>query len=132
MKSHNEPWSIIPKFALIIFSFFFGCAPCVHAQQTVTSATVSGRVEDASGAAVSGASLIAANLETNQKQAASTDYDGRYRFPYLQVGSYKITIEAQGFSPSTKTLTVTVGQALDLPIRLEVEGVSAQVNVTTD
>ena len=102
------------------------------AQQTVTSATLSGRVEDAGGAVVSGASLTATNLETNQKQVATTDYDGRYRFPYLQVGSYNLSIEAQGFAPLTKQLTVTVGQALDLPLKLDVAGVSAQVNITTD
>ncbi|HEU5238855.1 MAG TPA: carboxypeptidase regulatory-like domain-containing protein [Pyrinomonadaceae bacterium] len=101
-------------------------------QQTVTSATLSGRIEDANGAGLSGASLTATNLETNQKQTATTGSDGRYRFPYLQVGSYRITIEAQGFSPLTKELTVTVGQALDLPIKLEVAGVSAQVNIASD
>lgn len=104
----------------------------VQAQQTVTSATLSGRVEDSSGAVVSGASLTATHLETNQKQAATTDYDGRYRFPYLQVGSYNLSIEAQGFARMTKQLTFTVGQALDLPLRLDVAGISAQVNVTTD
>jgi hypothetical protein len=101
-------------------------------QQTVTSATVSGRVADPSGASVSGASLTAVNIETNLKQTSTTDYDGRYRFPYLQVGSYKLTIEAQGFSTLTRDLTVTVGQALDLPVRLEVAGVSAQVNIASD
>lgn len=104
----------------------------MQAQQTVTSATLTGRLEDASGAVVSGASLTATNLATNQKQVATTDYDGRYRFPYLQVGSYRLSVEAQGFEPLTKELTVTVGQALDFPLKLEVAGVSAQVNVATD
>src|SRR6185295_8510186 len=118
--------------ALIILSLFLPGAASVSAQQTVTSGTLSGRIEDAGGAVVSGASLTATNLETNQTQTASTDYDGRYRFPYLQVGSYKLSVEAQGFASLTKELTVTVGQALDLPIKLEVAGLSAQVNITTD
>ncbi|MDX6613977.1 MAG: hypothetical protein QOD75_3163 [Blastocatellia bacterium] len=103
-----------------------------EAQQTVTSATLSGRVQDASGAVIESARLTATNLETNQKQTAITDADGRYRFPYLQVGSYKLAIEAQGFSPVTKELTVTVGQALDLPFKLEVAGLSALVSITAD
>lgn len=125
-------WLTMPSSVPIILSLLFICVLHVRAQQTVTSATLSGRVEDASGAVVSGASLTASNLETNQKQTATTDYDGRYRFPYLQVGSYKLTIDAQGFSSLTKELTVTVGQALDLPVRLEVAGVSAQVNIASD
>jgi hypothetical protein len=115
-----------------VLSLFLLSATPVVGQQTVTSATLSGRVEDASGAVVSGASLSATSVDTNQKQTATTDYEGRYRFPYLQVGSYKLAIEAQGFAPLTRELTVAVGQALDLPITLEVSGVSAQVNITSD
>lgn len=107
-------------------------AGTLTAQQTVTSATLSGRVQDARGAVVPGASLTATNIDTNQKQTAVTDHDGRYRFPYLPVGSYKLVIEVAGFEPLTKQLTVTVGQALDLPVKLEVSGVSAQVNIPSD
>jgi hypothetical protein len=123
---------LLPGMVPIILSLFLLGGQYARAQQTVTSATLSGRIADASGAVVSGASLTATNLETNQKQSATTDYEGRYRFPYLQVGSYKLTIEAQGFAPLAKELTVTVGQALDIPLKLEVAGVSAQVNITTD
>jgi len=116
----------------LLLSLFLLGAVSIQAQQTVTSATLSGRVEDAGGAVVSGASLTATNLDTNQTQTATTGYDGRYRFPYLQVGSYKLSVEAQGFASLTKHLTVTVGQALDLPLKLEVAGLSAQVNITSD
>lgn len=115
-----------------ILSLFLIGGQYARAQQTVTSASLSGRVQDASGAVVSGASLTATNVDTNQRQTTTTDYDGRYRFPYLQVGSYKLTIESTGFAPSTKELTVTVGQSLDLPLKLEVAGISAQVNIATD
>jgi hypothetical protein len=121
-----------PGLAPIILSLFLLGGACINAQQTVTSATLSGNIEDASGAVVIGASLIATNLATNQKQMATTDASGRYRFPYLQVGAYKLSIEAQGFAPLTRQLTLTVGQALDLALRLDVAGVSAQVSITAD
>ena len=108
------------------------CARSGAAQQNVTSATLSGRVEDARGAVVSGANLIATHIETNQQQTATTDHEGRYRFPYLRTGDYDLKVDAQGFSTINKQLTVSVGQAVDLPIRLEVAGVSAQVNIGTD
>src|SRR5262245_6944383 len=92
----------------------------IVAQQTVTSATLSGLVEDAHGAVVAGASLTVRNLATNQQQSATTDHNGRYRFPYLQVGSYSLAVEARGFGQQTKQLTVTIGQALDLAIKLDV------------
>src|SRR6185437_14763029 len=103
-----------------------------RAQHNVTSATLSGRIEDASGAVVSGANVTATHLETKQQLTTTSDYEGRYRFPYLRTGDYDLKIDAHGFSEVTKQLTVSVGQALDLPIKLDVAGVSAQVNIGSD
>lgn len=116
----------------LCFLFLFASAGVCVAQQNVTSATLSGRIEDASGASVNGANVSATHIETNQQLTATSDHDGRFRFPYLRTGAYDLKIEAQGFAPIAKQLTVSVGQALDLPVKLEVAGVSAQVNIGSD
>ena len=103
-------------------------AVCVG-QQNVTSGSLSGRVEDTRGAVIMGANVTATNLETHQRFATASDNDGRYRFPYLRTGDYDLTIEASGFGAVTRQFSVLVGQALELPVKLEVEGVSANVNV---
>ena len=95
-----------------------------RAQHNLTSATLSGRIEDASGAVVSGASVTATHYETNQQLTTTSDYEGRYRFPYLRIGDYDLKIDADGFSTVTRQLTVSVGQAIDLPIKLDVAGFS--------
>ncbi|HEV7906098.1 MAG TPA: carboxypeptidase regulatory-like domain-containing protein, partial [Pyrinomonadaceae bacterium] len=100
------------------------------AQQTITSATLSVRVEDAGGAAVSGANVVVNHIETNQQQTGATDDEGRYRFLYLRVGTYQLTVEKTGFATLTKQLTLTVGQALDVPLRLAVAGLAESVSVT--
>src|SRR6185503_4084296 len=112
--------------------FVFICSVLCLAQQSVTSATLSGRIEDASGASVSGANVVATHLETNQHIETTSDQEGRFRFPYLRTGAYDLKIEAQGFASVAKQLTVTIGQALDLPVRLDVAGVSAHVNIGSD
>ena len=104
---------------------------CV-AQQNVTSASISGRIQDAQGSVVSGATINATHLETNQSFTTTSDHEGRYRFPYLRTGTYDLKVDAPGFSTVTKQLTITLGQALDLPIKLDVAGVSAQVSIGTD
>src|SRR4029077_10383941 len=122
------------RLAAIVFgiaSILFAAQPAA-AQQTVTSATLSGLVQDLSGAFVTDALLTATNLQTNQKQVATTDLDGRYRFPYLPVGSYKLSVAGPGYTSFTKELTLTVGQALSLLLKLEVAGVSEKVTVTND
>lgn len=113
--------------ALILFS----AGLCV-AQQNVTSAALSGRIEDARGAVVSGATVTATHLDTNQQLTTASDHEGRYRFPYLRIGAYDLKIDARGFSTLTRQLTLSVGQSLDLPIKLDVAGVSAQVNIESD
>jgi hypothetical protein len=112
--------------ALLIFIVSGFCA----AQQSVTSGTLSGRIEDAQGASVSGVTVTATHLETNHQLSTTSDVEGRYRFPYLRTGDYDLKIEAEGFESLTKQLTVLVGQALDLPIKLNVAGVTAQVNIS--
>jgi hypothetical protein len=102
------------------------------AQQAVASATLGGRVEDETGAAVSGASVSIINTETNQSLNTRTDEEGRYRFAYVPVGPYQLEAQHVGFSALRKRLTLTVGQALDLPLRMYVEGVSERVEVTTE
>lgn len=99
-------------------------------QQTVTSATLGGHVEDTSGAAVSGANIIITNLETNQHQTILSDEAGRYRFLYLSVGTYQLTAESAGFNKLTRQITLTLGQALDVPLRLTVANVTENVQVT--
>ena len=115
------------------------CALCLCAsarvsvaQQSVTSATLSGRVEDARGASVSGASVAVTNLDTNQRRATETDGEGRYRFSYLPVGAYSLTAAREGFAPLALKLTLNVGAALDVPLALSVEGVSENVEVGAD
>jgi hypothetical protein len=119
-------------FTFICICLFVSLPAMCRGQQNVTSATLTGRIEDARGAVISGAYITATHLETNQQLTATSDQEGRYRFPYLRVGAYDLKVDAQGFSTTTKQLTVSVGQAIDMAIRLDVAAVSAQVNVGSD
>jgi hypothetical protein len=106
---------------------------CVaFAQQNITSAALRGRIEDANHAAIGGAVVTAANLGTNRITTSTTDADGRYRFPSLAVGDYRVSVEAPGFTESETRITVTVGQAIDIPFTLNVAGVSERVDVASD
>src|SRR5262245_55142094 len=103
-----------------------------HAQETVLYASVSGRVTDASGAALAGAAVTARQVETSVTSSNTTDADGRFRFPYLRVGPYELVVKANGFTTATRRLTLTVGAAFDLPVSLAVGPVEASVTVTED
>ena len=115
--------------ALYLFISFCGPSAAVYAQQAVTSATLSGRVEDANGAAVAGAAIAAINLDQNRSSTAQSDSQGRFRFLYLPVGRYRLKIEAKGFYTLERDLTLTVGQALDAQLRLSVAGVAERLDI---
>ena len=103
-----------------------------QAQQTMTSANLSGWVEDAGGARIKNASVIARSISTGQEKATVSDSDGEFRLAYLMVGPYEISVSSPGFATLKRELTLTIGQSLDLPFQLTVEGMAASVDVTTE
>lgn len=129
MKSLLIPFAI--KLIVLVGLCSFAIAAAA-AQQNVTSATLSGQVLDADGAAISGANISITNLDTNQNRTALSDEEGRYRFSYLPVGAYQLKVERAGFETIERHLTLTVGQALDVPIRLVVAGITESVQITAD
>lgn len=102
----------------------------VAAQQSVDYASISGRVTDPSGAVVADAQVTVRHADTNLTGATVTDQEGRFRFPYLRVGSYEITVRQRGFRDVTRLLTLTAGAAFELPVSLTVGGVDTSVIVT--
>lgn len=119
---------------LLLCSYVIICGSLcqARAQQAINAATLSGQIEDAGGAVIAGVTITAINLEQNQTWTATSDRQGRYKFLYLPVGSYQLKLERTGFAPVERRLTLTVGQALDVPIKLGVGAVTAQLDITAD
>ena len=122
-------WSLPSAWVAILCAFFLASSAPGAAQETINSASVSGRVVDPQGAVVPGATVTARQLQTNVAAETATDEDGRFRFPYLKIGRYVITVHLEGFRDATQQLTLTVGSAFDLPIALSI-GVDTSVTVT--
>jgi len=114
------------------FIIISGLEQDVRAQQSVDSAMLSGFVEDSNGAIVSGAVVSVTAIERNQSVFGVTDQEGRFRFSYLPVGSYKLVIKATGFATREQTLTLTIGQSLSLTISLPVAGVAGGVEIVAE
>jgi len=99
------------------------------AQESVNYSSISGRVIDPTQAPVQGAQITVRQTATNQTLTASTDREGRFRLPYLQVGRYELKVHQDGFADQVKNLTLTVGSAYELPITLAVSA-AQQSNIT--
>jgi hypothetical protein len=93
--------------------------------------TISGTVQDQSGAVVAGANVKAQNPATNFSRETTSATNGFYRFDQLPVGTYTISVEAAGFKKSvTQSVALSVNDALTLDVKLEVGQVSEIVTVS--
>ena len=104
----------------------------LFAQETVHHASVSGRVVDPSGGVVSGAKVTARNVDTNLTNRGESDREGRFRLPYLKIGTYQITVTQPGFGDSVRSLALSAGGAYELAIILKVGIAETQVTVESD
>jgi hypothetical protein len=125
------------KFSFMRTVTVFACCAvlstrAVHAQETINSASVSGRVADSQGGVLPGVQVTARHIDTGVAAQTVTDGEGRFRFPYLKVGRYELTAHLDGFADSTRSLRLTVGSAFDVPITLAIAGLEATVSVTAD
>jgi len=102
------------------------------AQESIQYGSISGQVEDASGAVVQSAVVTARQTETNIGRSVLTDKDGRFRFPYLSAGHYEIRVQHSGFTEWTGPVNVGMGSAFDLPVTLNVASAESQVTVSSE
>jgi hypothetical protein len=95
--------------------------------------SISGKITEASGAAVPNATVIVTSASTNASVTSTTNEAGDFTVLYLTPGSYRVTVEAKGFKKSKRDdIEVRVGDRLSLEIVLEVGNVNETVNVTAE
>ncbi len=98
--------------------------------QTITGA-VNGVVTDTSGAVVPGAKITATNILTNVSTTTVSNSDGAYNIRFLNVGQYKVTVEAEGFAPQTPApFTLEAGQEVSFNAKLSVAGTMTTLDIT--
>lgn len=92
---------------------------------------ISGSVTDANGAVVANATLKLTSVQTGQMRSITSNEDGRFVFPELLPGSYKLNIEASGFKKYEQPdLVVSAAERVTLPaIALQTGQVSETVTV---
>lgn len=100
------------------------------AQTNVEGAAITGKVLDAQGASLPGATVTLYGNERNLRLTTNTDATGSYRFDKLAPAEYLLEAQAQGFTPaSARRVVVRRGQATTLDIPLELSGIRSTVVV---
>jgi hypothetical protein len=116
-------WAIVSLFALMA---------TLSLQAQVTTATVTGNIKDTSGAVVLGAEITATNVDTNLARATKSNDLGEYRIEFLPVGSYTISVAAQGFNKYVqKGIVLGINQTARIDATLKLGTVSEVIEVTS-
>ncbi len=93
------------------------------------TATLEGRVTDAQGGAVAGAT-VTATAPGVAALAATTDGGGMFRFTALDPGTYALTVEMPGFRTERRAaLSVDAGETLRVDVQLGLAPFAQQVDV---
>lgn len=95
------------------------------------TSNVQGVVQDPSGAVISKATVTLTNQATRASRSTTSDADGNFRFVSLAPGSYKLSVEASGYSRAESTVTLLTEQNLNVPVTLKVGAVTEAVTVTS-
>jgi hypothetical protein len=123
------------QFCLVVLSVML---LALGAVAQVQNGQFTGVVTDPSGAAITNAKVTVTNPSTNFTVTTTTNQSGSYSAKELPIGTYKVTVEAQGFkTASNGGLTVNAGtiEHVDFKMSLgetkevvEVSGEAAAVN----
>jgi len=99
----------------------------VSAQET--TGTLRGRIVDPQGLALPGVSVTVTGPQG--AKTITSESDGRFNVPFLTPGAYSVRAELQGFKAAEqRNVNVSLGQVVDLNLKLELGGVTETVNIT--
>ena len=104
-------------------------AACLYGQGGAYG-TILGTVTDNSGAVVANASVDVTNTATNVTNHVRTTSSGDYTVPYLQPGSYRVTVQAPGFQKAiTDNVSLVVAQQARVNVSMKPGAVSETIQV---
>ena len=108
----------------LMFVTFCGAA---LAQDT---ASITGTVTDPSGAAVPGAKVILSNAAQGVNRTVTTNGSGDYVFPLLPIGTYDVTVTAEGFKKyQVKAAKLDVAEKARVDVHLQVGAAATEIVV---
>jgi hypothetical protein len=107
--------------------------PAPARAQTASTGVITGVVQNEKGEVVANATVRTVNVGTNATREAKTSDEGVFEISQLTPGTYRVEVEAAGFSKSVQdNVTVNVLQRTTVNASMRVGSVTEVVNVTAE
>lgn len=106
----------------------------VASAQGPVSGSLQGRVRDAQGGALPGATVtVRSEALIGGQQVTTSDASGNYRFPSLPVGTYALEIALDGFQPLRQDgIRIGLGRALTVDAEMTQASLSESIEVSAE
>jgi len=103
---------------------------CYALSAQSSTGTLTGIITDPSSANLPDVALALTNEETGLTERSTSNPQGEYTFPLLQPGRYRLTVEAKGFRPYTRTeIALESARVSRLDITMQLGQVSEAIEV---
>src|ERR1700709_1307213 len=128
MKDNTVQLLRASAWSLVLILGVLSCRPLVA---QVLYGSISGGVQDSSGAAIPNVDVIFTNTGTAQVIVLKTDAAGHYLRADFQQGQYTLKVTVPNFRPYIKTgIQVSAGDALRADVQLEIGSSSESIVVS--
>jgi hypothetical protein len=97
--------------------------------QSIISGEITGTVTDSTHAVVPNATVNLLSTETGFSASVTTSSSGTFRFPLLRPGTYSLSVTANNFRVSKRSVDAAVGAVTEVPIQLEIGATTETVEV---
>src|SRR5438105_863555 len=110
---------------------FFMLSAVITGYGQGTAGSISGTINDQSGAAIAGAAVMVNNQDTGLAREAAADANGNFNVTLLPPGRYTVKVAVEGFKNlALADVVVNITQVTALRLTLEPASVSEVVTVT--
>ncbi len=112
-------------FALTLFAVLITAT--LNAQNS--RGTLRGTVQDATGARIASARIVAQLVGSSVQREATSEDRGEFRLDDLQPGNYRMNVSAAGFTPAQADVVIAVATVRDVTVTMKPAGASETINV---
>lgn len=114
-------------FVLLALSF----KPVVQAQSAISTGTIGGQIEDATGGFIPAAEIVLTNPNNGFRQVNATNSSGLFTFAGVPSGLYVLEATAAGFKSIRMTeVAASVGTTTTLNLKMDIGDVRQEIVVT--